>query len=282
MKGCGSGAPARPRHAIDFRLAASGPIAEPLREPEGVSGVKQKLLAVLRRLTPPFVLAWRARRLRAREHARFRALPNSEVFSRIYEERLWGGPEGEFFSGSGSDANFGDVYVAAVHEFAATVDARRIVDLGCGDFRIGNRVRQGFAYVGVDVVPALIAVHERKYGNEDTRFVCLDLTTDPLPPGDVALLRQVLQHLSNNEILRVLKAAEQYPYLIVTEHFPASGQLIEANRDKPHGPDIRIADGSAVCVDLPPFNRIISRVLCEVEDTANGSIIRTVLIDQRA
>jgi SAM-dependent methyltransferase len=235
---------------------------------------------ILRALTPDFIRSWRARRLRARTQLHFKGLTNRETFSQIYSKKMWGGPEGEFFSGSGSDSAFADVYVSAVREFLQQTGARRIVDLGCGDFRIGNRIREGYEYTGVDVVPELVAAHDERFSNAHTSFQCLDITADPLPLGDVCLIRQVLQHLSNDEIARVLASASAYPFLVITEHFPAASRFTVPNLDKPHGPDIRTVDGSAVCIDAPPFNGVVDRVLCEVEVPSDRSVIRTVVIDQ--
>jgi len=34
----------------------------------------------------------------------------------------------------------------------------------------------------------------------DAQFLCLDIISDELPDGDLCLLREVLQHLSNREM----------------------------------------------------------------------------------
>ena len=44
-------------------------------------------------------------------------------------------------------------------------------------------------YIGVDIIPELIARNQSLYGNERTRFVLLDLTRDELPRVDVILSR---------------------------------------------------------------------------------------------
>lgn len=45
----------------------------------------------------------------------------------------------------------------------------------------------------------------------------LDITLDDLPKGNVIILRQVLQHLSNFEIIKFIKKINlNYQYLLVT------------------------------------------------------------------
>ena len=83
---------------------------------------------------------------------------------------------------------------------------------GCRDFRVGARLaRAGLSYVGVDVVPALIAQNQSQFGGKDVVFVVRDIIRDELPPGDLCVVRQVLQHLSNDQIRAVLPKLRQYP-----------------------------------------------------------------------
>ena len=51
-------------------------------------------------------------------------------------------------------------------------------------------------------------------------FKCLDIAKDELPKVDGVIIRQVLQHLSNQEIQQILDKLSDYKYLILTEHIP--------------------------------------------------------------
>ena len=51
-------------------------------------------------------------------------------------------------------------------------------------------------------------------------FSSLDIAKDDLPPADCALIRQVLQHLSNAEVQNILNKLQAYKYVIITEHIP--------------------------------------------------------------
>jgi len=218
---------------------------------------------------------------------RFEGLDSEGVFTRIYEDNVWGMPSDGIRYNSGTGSRTQDIvgpYVEAVGEFLASLGTKPdVVDLGCGDFSVGKRIRP-FArrYVACDVVKPLIADNLARCGNLDVDFRVLDMTSDTLPEGDVVTIRQVFQHLSNAQIQGVLpKLAEKYRYLILTEHLPA-GDFVP-NLDKPAGPDTRIglliAGGapSGVVITEPPFSLKVTecRLLCQVEES--GAVIRTNL-----
>lgn len=75
-------------------------------------------------------------------------------------------------------------------------------------------------------------------------FKCADITKDPLPAADLCLVRQVLQHLSNGEIINVLANLRNFSQILISEDVPVQPKSF--NRDKPHGPDVRTYYGSGV------------------------------------
>jgi SAM-dependent methyltransferase len=191
---------------------------------------------------------WRYRR-------RFGGLSRRETFTTIYEERLFGDLPGEgFYSGNGSTGYFADVYCTLVQDLVREKGIRSLVDLGCGDFRIGARLAPMVEkYTGIDIVPDLIGHHQANYASEVASFVCLDIVDDPLPVGDLCLLRQVLQHLNNAEIATVLKKLTAYKWVLITENVSA-GEIRFPNVNHVHGPETRLVEGSGVFVTEPPFS----------------------------
>jgi hypothetical protein len=103
------------------------------------------------------------------------------------------------------------------------------------------------------VVPDLVARNQRLFGGPRVSFRCLDATRDELPVGDLVLVREVLQHLSNAEIAVILGKLRNYRYALISEYQPAAEHLVRPNIDKAHGMDTRIWDGSAVFPERPPF-----------------------------
>ncbi len=243
--------------------------------------LRQKLKEAILPLLPESFSRWyRAPQLHPDGQERFGLLSLPETFSTIYREQLWGRAVGQgFYSGTGSEDEFAVPYAGALQRFLGQHGIRSVTDLGCGDFRVGRRVSALVdQYNGVDCVPELVAHLNATETRPGLSFHCLDLTSSPLPPAGAALIRQVLQHLSNQEISRVLKQCADYPFIIVTEHLPA-GYCPCPNLDQLHGPDPRLVAGSGVFLDQPPFS-LKCTVLLELP-YCQDSVIRTIVVDNR-
>jgi SAM-dependent methyltransferase len=211
---------------------------------------------------------------------RYAQLSSGEAFSAIYAQRVWGvGNDETFFSGPGSRDPFISRYCNAVSSFIGERGVHSVVDLGCGDFAVGRRIAgPGIRYVGIDVVESLIEHNAAVYGTDSISFRTCDITADgDLPDGDLCLIRQVLQHLSNQEILNVLDKVSKYPFLIITEHIPSNPECTP-NVDMVHGPQDRVYLGSGVFVDEPPFSKRATTLLEVPID--KHSLLRTSLVEQ--
>ncbi|MCC5609136.1 class I SAM-dependent methyltransferase [Nostoc sp. CHAB 5834] len=186
-----------------------------------------------------------------------------KTFSEIYANNTWGGNPGEFYSGKGSNIDFCQQYCELIKNFALKIAAANItiVDLGCGDFRVGQTLLQTleasqikYQYIGVDIVPELVERNNIDYANTNIKFVCLDMIEQDLPKGDISLIRQVLQHLSNQDIKKILDKILQYDYTFITEYLPDTELDYVPNIDIPTGADIRLKHDSGVFLDKHPFN----------------------------
>jgi hypothetical protein len=180
-----------------------------------------------------------------------------DVFSGIYNEKIWGESGHEFCSGSGSTIEkIRQPYIDLIIRYLQSSDeGQTVVDLGCGDMEIGKRLLPySDAFIGVDVVPEIIKKHQSKNWDHEVQFYCLDLIEEELPDGDICLLRQVLQHLSNEEILRILPKLKKYRVVFITEHYPTPNSEIIPNKNMIHGPGVRVYCNSGVYLDKPPFD----------------------------
>lgn len=181
--------------------------------------------------------------------------PTKDAMAQIYENNLWGGNKFEFYSGLGSHhPETVNPYLAVVSAFLKDFETPPVVcDLGCGDFKIGKEpVKFSKKYTALDIVPELIAHNKKEYKAENLEFHVLDIAEEDLPSGDCAILRQVLQHLSNAEIKSVVEKLYDYKYVILTEHLPEDD--FEPNKDIISGQGIRLKKQSGVNVLAPPFN----------------------------
>ncbi len=209
---------------------------------------------------------------------------NREIFTNVYQNKLWGvaSPENEspFYSGPGSsDPQIVDPYVDTVKRFFSNLSTKKkAVDLGCGDFRVGSRIVDSFdSYTACDVVPELVHFNQEYWRHLPVEFRVVDLVKDEIPSGDVLILRQVLQHLSNDDISKFIQLIPRvFSYLLLTEHLPSENDFV-ANRDKASGTEIRLGIGSGVVLAQPPFNlKFKSETTLLSVPQFGGSIVTTL------
>jgi len=225
-----------------------------------------------------------------------RLLPNSSLasyhrrkaFQTIYREKLWGtDANARFFSGHLSHSEPVSIYVDAMvavisAEFKDQQRNATIVDLGCGDFSVGERLLERLPtvrYVGCDLVPELIEHHCHRFGSQRVQFQTLDMVSQELPDGDICLIRQVFQHLANRDISCVLPKLRKYQALFVTEAQPLEREG-PANPEKPPYADMRFdgrtGRGRGVELDQPPWNLTIEEI-CR----ASGTGIKETIVTHR-
>ena len=216
-------------------------------------------------------------------------MTTEEVFSSIYSNNRWGGAPGTFCSGDGSHetsivAPYVETVTAELDRIGGT--SMTVVDLGCGDYSVGRQLSSSCGrYIGVDIVKPLVAHNQATFGGSNVSFQHANIVEDPLPDGDICFVRQVLQHLSNDQIIAVLPKLAKFRWCFITEHHPSPGRLQQPNKDKAHGDNIRISSGSGVFLDEPPFSipaasyRLLLEVpgILPIDDTDSG-VIRTYLL----
>ena len=181
--------------------------------------------------------------------------PTKDAMDQVYKMKLWGSNSSEFYSGEGSHLpEIINKYITIVTSFLKSFESPLIVcDLGCGDFNIGKElIKHSKKYIAVDIVNELIDYNKEKFKSENLEFQCLDIAKDDIPFGDCAIIRQVLQHLSNTEIKTILNKLSDFKYVIITEHLPEGD--FEPNKDIISGQGIRLKKQSGVEITSPPFN----------------------------
>ena len=186
---------------------------------------------------------------------------SKDVFSEIYRTRAWGSDES--VSGPGST-------VAALagfkHELEALVNRlqiKSVLDAGCGDFNWMKHLDVALAqYVGIDVVPEIVAANRRAYASDTRVFLNLDMTSDGLPQADLILCRDCLVHFSYEDIFAALRNfRESKSAYLLTTTFPEHSE----------NADIRSGDWRPLNLQRPPFNFPAPRELInEKRKLANG------------
>ena len=211
------------------------------------------------------------------------------TFQKIYENHAWGFEEGgRFHSGGGSRGQAVDDHAGHMTRLLRQ-DAEElgrpltIVDLGCGDFNIGARLVAAMpdaTYIGCDIVPELVSHNQKRFGGERISFRVVDMVRDPLPDGDVCLVREVFQHLPNGDIASVLpKLTHRFVY--VTEAQP----LHPEGRPNPGKPvsqhmrfDWRTGRGRGVELGLEPFGVAVEEVFRTQSNHAQHLVTQRVRV----
>lgn len=210
------------------------------------------------------------------------------VFTEIYAQNKWGGIKGTFHSGSGTgEEQIVSAYISKISDLSCKEQFENMtfVDIGCGDFVVGSQLLSLCAqYIGVDIVKELIDKNTKMFGSPTTQFRQLNAVDDVLPDGDVCFIRQVFQHLSNQQIISILNKLGKYNWVFITEHYPKDSNLTQPNVDKIHGADIRLYENSGVYLSYAPFNLPPSSLTQVLEVVGSGSgenydqgVIRTYL-----
>jgi SAM-dependent methyltransferase len=211
----------------------------------------------------------------------FKRADHKKIFERIYNEKVWGETisDNPFYSGTGSDEVYANIYSTVISQFIIDNQIKSMVDLGCGDFRVGQKILEkvNIEYTGLDIVPDLINYNNINFSRHNINFKCLNIVNDDLLSAELCTVRQVFQHLSNNDIKKVLRKCKQYKYLIVTEHLPISESPFP-NLDKPSDETIRLMFNSGVYLDKHPFSVNIKELLTVYPEVEKDSKIVTYLV----
>ena len=190
---------------------------------------------------------------------------NREVFSDIYANGRWyrpPNPEERFGSGRGShDEEVIVPYINTLIPLLTNNNIRNIVDLGCGDFWIMRHVLgalsdagYNFFYTGIDVVEDLINYNAARFRHPNIKFICMDAAEEEsLPDGELLIIRQVLQHLSNADIKKILSKTTNFKFVLITESIYDEPDAVP-NIDKQADNQTRVHLKSGVYLEHAPFN----------------------------
>jgi hypothetical protein len=169
-----------------------------------------------------------------------------ERFSTIYRNMVWrNGRECGSLSGLGSELESTLSIREKLPLMVARLEIKSLLDVGCGDFTWMQAVKLPATYIGVDVVREVIDANSRAFESPSRRFHVVDATRDSLPQADALLCREVLFHLSYQDIKRVLEKIKgtDAKYLLAT-----TDTAVPFNRD------IRSGDFRRLNLQKPPFS----------------------------
>ena len=168
-------------------------------------------------------------------------MSNRKVFSKIYKEGLWN--EG---SGDGSKIENVREYVDVLQKYIDKPEIKTVIDLGCGDWQFSKFLDlSSVLYLGVDVVDSVIDSNIDLYSASNIDFISRDIITYELPQVDLIICKDVLQHLSNRDVISVLiKIIKSSKFALITNDF---------NSESTSNIDIENGDYRYLDLTLSPF-----------------------------
>jgi hypothetical protein len=170
--------------------------------------------------------------------------PLRDIFETIYHQALWS--SGETLSGYGSMLATTKTIQKALPKLLDELEITTIIDAPCGDFNWMRTIDfTSKIYLGIDIVPDIIKSNNQKYGAENIKFFCLDITTSILPQADIIICRDCFAHLTFEKVLAALSCFKQSGsrYLLATTHQATT-----------HNYSTKTGFFSPYNLELPPFN----------------------------
>jgi hypothetical protein len=199
------------------------------------------------------------------DRAAFDGLDLRQRFERIHRTNLWGAATS--VSGLGSEADATAVLATGLPLLLRQLGVTSLLDAPCGDAGWIQRIELGVDYIGVDIVPAIVAELQRRAaaGEIGGRYLLADITRDALPRADAILCRDALVHLSYAHIGRAIENMRRSgaTWLIATTFTEW-----QANRDGDDG------DWRALNFCRPPFDWPAPTALLDERCTEAGGSYR--------
>ena len=148
-----------------------------------------------------------------------------DIFTNIYETNIWGNNGNKHYSGSsgnGSSISYNEKYIKILKKIINDYNISTIVDLGCGDFRIGRLLYDDIdiIYTGYDTYKKVIDYNITQYPAPKYTFKHLDIYTykENIIEGDMCILKDVIQHWTEEEIyifLDYLTESKKFKYILL-------------------------------------------------------------------
>lgn len=147
--------------------------------------------------------------------------PIESLFTYIYKTNFWQSQES--VSGPGSELKVTRKMREDLSKLLRRFEIKSLADAPCGDLNWMRYVDIGDCeYIGIDIVEELIEKNKREFG--DTReFRHLNLIENIIPKVDLIICRDMLAHLTDEQIVKVLRNFKQSgsKYILMTTNTDA-------------------------------------------------------------
>lgn len=180
-----------------------------------------------------------------------------EQFTIIYDNGIWlRNEEGLGSSGIGSQMSTTEGYRNFIAEFLSSMKIESVVDAGCGDWGFSHAIDwSGIDYKGFDIVKSVIDRNEKRFTKPNVHFFHTNFIQEELPPADLLICKDVLQHLPIEDVSTFIKQFSKYKYCLITNDVDrGTGTCVNKDVDRSLGA-YRFLD-----LTQPPYNVSAERV----------------------
>ena len=204
------------------------------------------------------------------------------VFTEVYETNKWGdndNPNYEGSSGLGSAIWYNKkTYIPFIHKFLKKYKIKSVVDLGCGDFRIGLLLygKAKIDYTGYDAYKGVIDYNNDKFKeHKHFHFIHSDFTSvkdrENINNADLCIIKDVLQHLPNDIIIKFMDyivKSHKFKYILLINCYNTTPE-----NTKDYRKDIVGGEFSSLSALRYPLNKYDAKVIYKW-DTKEVSLIK--------
>lgn len=191
-------------------------------------------------------------------------LPEELVFTKIYDQILWGGG-----SGFGSNPIYAQPYLKLLQSYLDDPKFKSIIDLGCGDWQLMRELKipDTKIYIGFDLVKSVVDNNIRSFQKENISFFHIHkLANLTNQNGDLIIVKDVLIHCTNQEIKYFFrKILPNFKHALITNDYSTTDNNSE----------ISTGEFRAIDLEANPFNMTSLRILLDYP--AHGAIKRVYL-----
>lgn len=154
---------------------------------------------------------------------------HADIFNDIYTRKnVW-----HRGSGDGSLPQHAAPYMRFLSFFIDINGIRSVLDVGCGDWQFSRHLDWSKVdYTGVDVSSVVLA-NTRTFEKPGVRFREMDASRDALPAADLLIMKDVMQHWSNDDIAAFLPKLGGFKFALLTNYLP--GEADQINNAIPTG-----------------------------------------------
>jgi len=148
-------------------------------------------------------------------------------------------------SGVGSTLAVTETIRSKIPELLNELKIKSILDVPCGEFNWFKEINfDKISYIGADIVADAIKNNNKKYSDNNKKFLNLNILKDQLPKVDLILCRDLLVHFSFKDIKRAIENIKKSGsmYLLTTSFI-----------SKKQNTDIKMGEWRPLNLEAEPF-----------------------------